>query len=580
MKKTLFFKTFWAGALILVIAVSLITILTATSLKRWHRNDLRSHLEQIGRSLEPAITDMLRSDPDNLDGWVKQMGKRINARISIILPDGRVRADSSALPENMDNHSDRPEISAALAGVLSSRLRFSRTIMADMLYVALPLRENSEVNAVLRVSMTTETIRDLRHKLETRILLILISLLLLSLVLTYFNSRRISRPISGLARAARAVAEGDFTTRVHVADRGELGELASSFNRMVSRQSEMFSEMSRQQNQLETIFSTMREALAVISIDGTVLISNRSFDRMVGVDAPKNKKYWELLRSTEFNTMIQSLFASPRNISGEIEWMERNYLVNLTPLPGAGEYVVTFMDITERRRLETIKRDFVGNVSHELKTPLTSIKGFLEVLETEVKGEEGMKFLQIIRRNVERMIRIIRDLLLLSRMEDKNFQLKTKPVCLADLVRHTARMFDNAIRQKGLELVLELPKQMPAVTGDPSRLEDMLVNLLDNAVKYTEHGTVTVSLQADSTWAILKVEDTGIGIAPELRERVFERFFVVDVSRSKETGGTGLGLSIVKHIVLLHNGEINVESRPNHGTTFRVHLPLDPKPID
>ena len=174
------------------------------------------------------------------------------------------------------------------------------------------------------------------------------------------------------------------------------------------------------------------------------------------------------------------------------------------------------------------------------------------------------------------MIHIIQDLLLLSRMEDKSFKLNSNEVDLPDLVRNTARMFETAITQKGLELILDLPDEVLPVFGDSARLEDMLVNLLDNAVKYTESGSIRVTVNMDSAHAEIRVRDTGIGIPADQHERVFERFFVVDMSRSKETGGTGLGLSIVKHIVLLHNGEISVSSTPNQGTTFTVRLPLAP----
>jgi len=574
MKKTIFIKTFWSGVIVLISAVALITIFTFASLKRWHRDELQGHLEQLGYSLQPAVIDLLQNNPEGMDSWIKRIGEHINARISVIAPDGRVLGDSGAMPETMDNHKDRPEISNAMTGTPSTRMRFSRTIMADMLYVALPLRMDSEISGVLRVSMTMETIRGLRKELETSMLAILVSLFLLSLFLTYLNSRRISRPVRRLALAARAVAEGDFSPRVYVSDKGELGDMAASFNRMVSRQSEMFTEMSQQREQLETLFSAMREALAVMSFDGTIRLANHSFELLVNDSAPQGKKYWEVLRSSEFTDSIQNLAASPRNISGEMELWERNYLVNFTPLPGGDEFVVTFLDITERRRLQIIKRDFVGNVSHELKTPLTSIKGFLEILENEVNGPEGMRYLEIIRRNADRMIHIIQDLLLLSRMEDKSFQLHFGQVNLPDLIRNTAHMFETAVSQKGLELSLDIQENMRTLHGDPARLEDMLVNLLDNAVKYTESGGIRVSAAIDEAWVVIRVKDSGIGIPEDLRERVFERFFVVDASRSKETGGTGLGLSIVKHIVLLHDGDINVDSTPGRGTTFTVRLPL------
>ena len=574
MKKTIFVKTFWSGILILVTAVVLITAFTFSGLKRWHRTDLQEHLVQLGHSLQPGVISRMEASPDKLDLWTKTMGARIRARISVIAPDGSVLADSSALPERMDNHGNRPEISQAMEGVNASRIRFSNTLMADMLYVALPLQENSQLKGVLRISMNMSAIRGLRLELETRILIVLITFLLLSILITYFNSRRISRPIQHLARAARTVSKGDFTPRVHVSDGGELGDLTLSFNRMVEHQSRMFTELSSSREQLETLFSSMREALVVIEVDGTIRIGNNSFENLVESRNISGKKYWEVLRSNDFYTMIRDLMGNPRAFSGEIEFSNRNFLVNFTLIPTGEAFVVTFLDVTERRKLETIKKDFVGNVSHELKTPLTSIKGFLEILESEEKDPEKLQYMDIIKRNADRMIHIIKDLLLLSRMEAGSFRIQLESVELTALIHNTAKLFDTALKEKALELTLSIQDDLPVIRGDGARLEDMLVNLLDNAIKYTESGGIRISAEEEDDGIALRVTDSGIGIPKELQERIFERFFVVDASRSKETGGTGLGLSIVKHIVLLHEGEISLDSAPGDGTTFTIRLPI------
>ena len=574
MKKTIFVKTFWSGILILVTAVVLITAFTFSGLKRWHRTDLQEHLVQLGHSLQPGVISRMEASPDKLDLWTKTMGARIRARISVIAPDGSVLADSSALPERMDNHGNRPEISQAMEGVNASRIRFSNTLMADMLYVALPLQENSQLKGVLRISMNMSAIRGLRRELETRILIVLITFLLLSILITYFNSRRISRPIQHLARAARTVSKGDFTPRVHVSDGGELGDLTLSFNRMVEHQSRMFTELSSSREQLETLFSSMREALVVIEVDGTIRIGNNSFENLVESRNISGKKYWEVLRSNDFYTMIRDLMGNPRAFSGEIEFSNRNFLVNFTLIPTGEAFVVTFLDVTERRKLETIKKDFVGNVSHELKTPLTSIKGFLEILESEEKDPEKLQYMDIIKRNADRMIHIIKDLLLLSRMEAGSFRIQLESVELTALIHNTAKLFDTALKEKALELTLSIQDDLPVIRGDGARLEDMLVNLLDNAIKYTESGGIRISAEEEGDIIALRITDSGIGIPKELQERIFERFFVVDASRSKETGGTGLGLSIVKHIVLLHEGEISLDSAPGDGTTFTIRLPI------
>jgi two-component system phosphate regulon sensor histidine kinase PhoR len=225
------------------------------------------------------------------------------------------------------------------------------------------------------------------------------------------------------------------------------------------------------------------------------------------------------------------------------------------------------------KELERIKRDLVSSVSHELRTPLTSIKGFAETLEEEI-DEKNRHYVEIIRRNTDRLINIVRDLLLLSQMEEAGVEIEMEEVDLKGLAENTVRIFDGQLKEKGLALFLEIEPDLPAISADPFKIEQLLINLLDNAIKYTDQGEVRLSLRRDDRKVVIEVRDTGIGMLKSKLSRIFERFYVVDKSRSRKTGGTGLGLSIVKHIVLLHGGEIAVESEPGKGSRFLVRLPL------
>jgi two-component system phosphate regulon sensor histidine kinase PhoR len=238
------------------------------------------------------------------------------------------------------------------------------------------------------------------------------------------------------------------------------------------------------------------------------------------------------------------------------------------------EMVITFHDITNVKNIEKIKRDFVVNVSHELRTPLTAIKGFLETLEDEVEGRP-LDYIQTIKRNTDRLIHIVKDLLLLSEVEDKVDVFKKEKFGMAKLVRNIVNIFEPRIKEKGLEIKINIEDKLPRIYGDPFMLEQVLINLLDNAFKYTESGQITIELEQQNRHLTVLIQDTGIGIPKEDLPRIFERFYVVDKSRSRSMGGTGLGLSIVKHIVQLHGGSIDVESTAGAGTKFNIRLPLE-----
>jgi two-component system phosphate regulon sensor histidine kinase PhoR len=260
----------------------------------------------------------------------------------------------------------------------------------------------------------------------------------------------------------------------------------------------------------------------------------------------------------------------------EIEFRKRVYLCSATFLESEGEIAMVFHDITQIKNLERVKTDFVLNVSHELRTPLTAIKGFSETLQEETKDEQSAHYISIIRRNTDRLINIINDLLSISELEARSVERQFADVDLRDLVEHIIKTFGQRVRQKNLYLKFTADKDLPSIQADAFRLEQMFINLIDNAVKYSEKGGIDILLKPTGKGVSIVLKDTGIGIPQEHLERIFERFYVVDKSRSKKMGGTGLGLSIVKHVVMMHKGTIEVESAMGMGSTFIITLPLNP----
>ncbi|MCX8012646.1 MAG: ATP-binding protein, partial [Desulfobacterota bacterium] len=374
-------------------------------------------------------------------------------------------------------------------------------------------------------------------------------------------ARSLSQTIKILTTAFHQVANGDFTAKVFLKRTDELKQLADNFNLMTEKINILFNELRWQKENLNTIFSSLKEGLLVLDDKGKIILSNASFKKLFGAKLVEEKYYWEVLREAKFGELIKRVQQEQKSRTEEIEFEGKHYLISINFLLPRKQIVVVMSDITEIKNIEKIKKDFVVNVSHELRTPLTAIKGFAETLEEEVGGN-AKTYAEVIKRNTDRLINIVEDLLILSELEELGCQLKTEEVNLRQLTENLIRLFKAKFAEKGLEFEIQLDDSALVINGDYFKLEQMLVNLIDNAIKYTEKGKVTLTLKQKDRIIEIKVEDTGIGIPKEHLPRIFERFYVVDKSRSKRMGGTGLGLSIVKHIVASHKGNIVVESLP------------------
>lgn len=576
MKRSLFLKVFGVFFLIIILLTVLVFLVSFTSFRKYHLNSLAQNLERLGEALKLEVVPyMEKRDFGELDAFVKSFGPGIQTRITVVARDGKVLADSDEDPAVMDDHQFRPEVLRAWSGEVGRSDRYSRTVQKDMLYVSLPLMEGNEVYAVLRLSLYRQDINRFLSGMRMNMGQIVLGITVVALIVSFLFSRSLTRPIRELTGASRRIAAGDFDAKVFIKNRDELRELMTSFNLMTDHIKDQFEEISRQKDELNSILSSIREGLMVVNEDGKIIISNDSFTGITGQNKLKDKHYWEALREPEFSELVKDVRESRRNRNAEIIIDDRVFFCSAIHLGKRGEIVITFHDMTDVKNIEKIKKDFIVNVSHELRTPLTAIKGFVETLEEDI-GEKSRGYLEIIKRHTDRLINIVKDLLFLSELEEKEITLEWEKVDLGNLAENILKIFIPKIEEKNLELDVNIPKNLPEVYGDSFKLEQMLINLVDNAVKYTEKGQISLTLCEQKGNMAVTVEDTGIGIAKEHQNRVFERFYVVDKSRSRKVGGTGLGLSIVKHIVLLHRGEVKVESG-TRGTRFIVILPLHPE---
>jgi two-component system phosphate regulon sensor histidine kinase PhoR len=574
MKRSIFLKVFSSYVLLLFSLTALFLLFSFRTIKSHYLNILARDLENLSRGLDASILSLLEQNRlDELDAFSKRLGKEINTRLTVIDPEGIVLADSEKDPEKMENHKFRPEVYEALQGRSGHSLRYSSTVREEMLYVALPLEKEGRIIGAIRASLFIKDINVLLSALRTDIGRAVVIIMVLSVVVAFVFSRNLTQPIRDLAKEFGRVAGGDFDAKLSLRYRNEWRDVATSFNAMTEEIKTLFANLRSRKEELDNILGSMREGLLILGKNGKIVSSNESAKKIIGQDWLEGKFYWEVVRATSFAELVDKVRKEKRDCVGEVTLGEKYFLSSASFLPSQNQIIITLSDMTEMQNLARMKKDLVLSVSHELRTPLTAIKGFAETLAGEVE-DRNKSYVVPILRNTDRLIRIVENLLVLSELEETGVRLEREDVDLRTLVENILKIFEPRVQGKNLGLRFEADGDLPSIKGDSFRIEQMVINLIDNAVKYTDEGEVRVSLRKKQNNLILEVRDTGIGIPEENQARIFERFYVVDRSRSRKLGGAGLGLSIVKHIVDLHGGTIGLESKIGLGSTFTVVLPL------
>ncbi|MFQ3578599.1 MAG: ATP-binding protein [Bacteroidales bacterium] len=397
-------------------------------------------------------------------------------------------------------------------------------------------------------------------------------MLIITILFINIFSKKISVPINILTNAAKNVERGNYDIDVKLRNNDELKFLAESFNSMSKKIKDVIFELKQSKKELEKIVESIFSGLVVVTKNGKITLCNEKFKNITGKKDIVGRHYIEIIRDPVFRQFLEEAINKNDNLTKEIELYGKIYLCNATRITSTKDVVIVLNDITELKKVEELKKDFLINASHELKTPLTAIKGFIETLEEEeeIKNKE---YIEIIKRHTERLINIVNDLIILSGTEQRNVTMDLAETNLVEKVNSVLKLFETRIKEKGLIIKTKFSDTTIDALVDEFKIEQMLINLIDNAVKYTEQGEIEVVITKENNEIKIVIRDTGIGIPNESLGRIFERFYVVDKSRSKKHGGTGLGLSIVKHIVLLHKGKIEVESGIGKGTKFLITLP-------
>lgn len=528
------------------------------------------------------IGDMRRDAP----GMAAAIARETRARVTIISLRGEVLGDSdvnTAELKELENHLTRPEVQQALKSGQGSSVRHSATLRTDMLYVAFPFRDSGGEEGVLRLALPLSSLQQTRASLHAILALSLAAALFISLILSYILSNVTSQSLRTMAKIAAQIGRGEFGRRVPITSRDEVGELAAVMNDMALRIEGELKSVAAEKNRLDTILRGMGEGVMVTDASGVITLVNPAFRTLFDLrEEVEGKPLINISRHPSLHDAFKSAVETKSEKVEEITlplFEGKTVLTHWVPLL-EGErlqgVVAVFHDISDLKRLEKVRRDFVANVSHELRTPVTVIKGYAETLLSgalTTDPERAVGFLEKIDRHAERLGSLVSDLLVLSELEAGEKPPQPAPVAIEGAVGHSCALLEEKARNKKISIDRHGIEGAPPVLADRGKLEQVMVNLLDNAIKYTpENGSITISAKEEGGMVTILVADTGIGIPARDLPRIFERFYRVDTARSREQGGTGLGLAIVKHIIQLHGGSIAVESTPGRGSTFSVSL--------
>jgi len=586
-KKRLLRHLFPSYLLITLISLVAVTWFASSSIRNFFLEQTAADLLTRARLLENQIPQFLGPLETRLiDAMCKEIGVSSATRITVILPTGHVIGDSDEDPAIMDNHALRPEVIESRKGNVGQSIRRSTTLQKRMMYVAIPLKDKEEIIAVIRAALPVNAIDQALKAIQIKIMLGGLFIALLAAGISLYVSRRISRPIENLKQGADFFARGDLSHRMPGTDLVEIDSLIEALNQMAGQLEDRLNTIVRQKNELTAVLSSMTEGVMAVDMKERIISINKAAARIFETlpENLLNRSIPEVIRNPDLQKFINNALSSNKNLEEDItlyQGGERILYVHNTPLEDPDGQrrgiLVVLNDVTHLRKLENIRKDFAANVSHEIKTPLTAIKGFVETLRTGEGAEpkETERFLAIIEKHVNRLTSIVEDLMKLSKIEqqDETSEIYLEESSVKNVILSAVQTCREKADAKEITVDIVCPEEI-SLRLDSRLMSQAMVNLLDNAINYSsENGDIQISASLKDKELRISIQDHGIGIPKEHLSRLFERFYRVDKARSRELGGTGLGLAIVKHIAYAHGGRVSVESTLGKGSTFSMHLP-------
>ncbi|MDT0050553.1 ATP-binding protein [Listeria cossartiae subsp. cayugensis] len=587
--KKLWLKIGLSFIILFFVVMVIVGVFSGELMKSTYLNMKESQLEDDAKILlQTTNIENLDLDKDAaaIQKSLNPLGDEIDARITVIDSEGDVVADTKKDPENLDNHMNRPEVTDILekGESVGISIRESDSLGYSMLYVAVPVKHQDKTDGVLRISISLESVDAAVAKLWGNLALIFGIALVIIAAISVFIARKITRPVREIIEVSTDLANHKYDSRIHGKVSGELQDLSISVNTLAeSLETQMF-EIKQNEQRLNAIVQNLVSGVMLINIDKQVIMTNRTMYEILGETEITGKPFYEVIKSFALSQLIEATFETKTIQQKEIIlYFPREMILDASVSPILAEngeitgIILLLHDITQIRHLENVRSEFVTNVSHELKTPVTALKGFAETLLDGAMYDEMLlkKFLTIIKEESDRLHRLIMDILALSRIEQNPVPENIEIVDMDDVIEQSARTIFEMATEKNIQVTIPEKTSTPVtIETDRDKLQQILINLLSNAINYTPvDGKVEVKLIEQEAEVIIEVTDNGIGIPAKDIDRVFERFYRVDKARSRHSGGTGLGLSIVKHLVENCGGRIEVESQEEVGSTFRVTLP-------
>lgn len=575
------------------LAVTLIALVAATAyfshtFRAFHLQQIQDDLRLLGDTILPEIAEVLKhGDGDRMDALCERLGRAGDGqvRFTVITPAGKVLGDSDEEPAVMKDHSNRQEIIEALRDGFGHSVRRSPTLGKSMMYVAVSIQGDGQPVAVVRTSVALTAIEGTLHEIYLSVVWAGLAIALCAAFLSLLISRSISQPVVRMRRIAQLFARGQLGIRVPASGSAELDDLAKALNEMATQLHDRILTITKQHNELEAVLGSLSEGVLAVDSHGRIVSVNKAAAELLDISPShaRGRSIEEVVRNVGLQQSVRDMLRSDRPAEADVSFPDgggRFFHVHgaslVDPRGERAGAVIVLSDMTRIHRLENLRRDFVANVSHELKTPVTSIQGFVEALQEGGLDEpdQAKRYVGIIAKHAHRLNAIIDDLLSLSRLEEvgQRRAILFEKTAIKPVLETAVDLSAIKAEQEKISVALVCDDAIEARINAPL-LEQAMVNLVDNAIKYSEQGeTVTITVRQRDGEIAIEVKDQGCGISPDHLARIFERFYVVDKGRSRKLGGTGLGLAIVKHIAQVHGGDVTVESAPGQGSTFTLHL--------
>ncbi len=576
MKRRIFGRFFFLYTLIILVAGLFSELSITAAVRTNYLNNLRNNLF----SQATLISDIVQFDsPASLDIHCRQFKEQTGYRVTVISLDGRVLGDSDKDSSTMENHSGRPEIREALAKGSGMSMRHSDTLHDELLYVAIRVKRDGKPLGFVRLSMQLRAVDAAVNSLRVKIFAAVIAILLATGLFSMGQMERIRRLTRQIGTFSRSLAGGDVGNKLYLERAGEFDEIAESLNAMSMELQNTIAASEEERKRLTVILRSIPDILLILDSQGIIQLSSAASRSYFGDATLQGKQVFEVIRNPLFLSLMDEARRNLTSGVGELRLdypEERHFSARVSPLSYTESelsgFVVILHDITQLKKLEQTRKDFVANISHEIKTPITAIKGFSDtLLEGALSDTEyAERFLTIIKSNSERINSLVDDLMTISKIELGVVKIEKSPVNVSEVVEHVLTLLRAKAAEKNLLLKKDLPDLELNVAADKDKLIQVLTNLVDNAIKFTEKGRVTIRASNENNKTYILVEDTGIGILEKHLPRLGERFYRVDTARSRKMGGTGLGLAIVKHIVKAHGWDMQIESIPENGTKVKI----------